>query len=483
MFPSIISGVPSTDSLRFLVPYGPGPAPPVLTMRRADGLPSQSPLQAWPLPDATSPIWLRVRATALTPGTAYTLEAAYPGGSSLSSGPQSTFPAAMERPFTIAFGSCYSAYGDPGGMSLDQFPPPPFRTLDNPISLRFLMGDQIYLDLSPTSIWPRDRAPDVWRDYRAQWESEGVARFLAAAPSAYLADDHEYWNDYPHRPFWLPWTGPGVEAEARAAFHVYQAALNPAPNEPGGLIGRNDRYGTTFTIDAPPLSFFVLDTRTLRQPVGPGASFLTVPPPAAEAEEIRALRNWVGRLTGPGVLVLGPTLISRPSGGVPGLFHKVTHRSAGDSGLPDYPRDYQTLWSILRQSRHCVIVLSGDIHENRVAWHPRDLVDRTTPPIYEFTASPLNLIPEMLRLGPERREPSEPAPFLYDVSGSLKLGDNIPIAMMYGPEFKRGIATLTVESRNSRYHFDLRYWNHSAVGPTFWAPQLPIPSVTWEGGI
>jgi phosphodiesterase/alkaline phosphatase D-like protein len=120
-------------------------------------------------------------------------------------------------------------------------------------TLSLLLGDQVYLDLPtlkdlPT---PRDQlAPIFERDYARNWFDEGEYReVLAAAPSACVADDHEYWNNFPHASPWIQnsWSAIGRAEWTRSARVLYEAFQAAQPSAPADEL----------VIDLPPASIFV----------------------------------------------------------------------------------------------------------------------------------------------------------------------------------------------------------------------------------
>ncbi|MBI3015681.1 MAG: alkaline phosphatase D family protein, partial [Candidatus Tectomicrobia bacterium] len=222
--------------------------------------------------------------------------------------------------------------------------------------------------------------PNPWEVYRKHWDPRGRAgyfRFLAATPTGYLADDHEYWNDFPHKSIWLTWTGGGmsnpVGRAADEAFELYQAALNPAPGEEGSLPLAARQFCRSFQFAVPPLSFFVLDSRTgrtfytdknpgfIRQTLRPGTRLPGAGQAAGAKPELDALRAWVQGLEGPGILIVSQPLVETPASSFTRFFH-----SMGDLNLPDYGRDYLDVWQAILRSSHNVLVLTGDIHCSRL---------------------------------------------------------------------------------------------------------------------
>jgi hypothetical protein len=318
---------------------------------------------------------------ALQPGIRYELIARGSAGNKLGSATSRTLPEKLEpgQPFTIAIGSCFCPFG--GGVVANEHTPQTHAGETDPIRLRFLVGDQIYMDLSPSNGQPCLTAPEPWERYRDHWRNSDFLGFLAAHPTLVMADDHEFWNDYPHSNIYLVWTNPDTDIRARlakeldSAFDLYQAALNVDSETFAPASGAN--FPRTFELDVDRLSFFVLDTRTRRSRYDSDAPRMCDP-----AEFGRALA-WMDGLKGPGVLFLSQPAIERPASS----FERFTH-SMGDVNLPDYAADFERLWNSLFDAPHDVLVLSGDIHWSR-------LVSATFKgrAIYEAISSPLSRIP------------------------------------------------------------------------------------------
>jgi phosphodiesterase/alkaline phosphatase D-like protein len=214
-------------------------------------------------------------------------------------------PQKMQGEFNILLCSCYSQPEDASGL---------LGTVVSQIMLRpamtMMLGDQIYGDLPLFEDLP-DQQPDIARKlgqkYFRNWaspalDSGGLGRVLSRAPFLCVADDHEYWNNYPHRQAQLPltWTDDGQvawEGAARGLYEDYQA-LGPA--------------GGAQRIDIAPLRMLVLDARSRRD-----KDFDALLTPAAVA----ALASWEDELSAEraagrpavGLLVSGQALFAPPT--------------------------------------------------------------------------------------------------------------------------------------------------------------------------
>ena len=67
--------------------------------------------------------------------------------------------------------------------------------------LCLFMGDQVYLDLPTIQAFDEDPkwlAKKFEQDYVRNWFSRGFTEGLGLGPLAFIPDDHEYWNNFPH---------------------------------------------------------------------------------------------------------------------------------------------------------------------------------------------------------------------------------------------------------------------------------------------
>lgn len=329
-----------------------------------------------------------VAATGLRPDTSYVLEVS--SGNEQTQTASRTLPPRLElnQPFTIAVGSCFNLPRDRGITAF--YPPERHRDGgDDPIRLRALCGDQIYMDLSPNSADALIfEAPEPWERYRLQWDDPTFAAFLRKSPTLMLADDHEFWNDYPHSNAWLLWDErrPGGRLGTRMdrAFEVFQAALNLDPAvvaTPGGpgLKALLEHQARSFEVDVDPLHLFFLDTRTARN------RYDDAPPRFAHATWCERLVRWLHEPHGAHVLFLSQPMIEKRSSD----FARFTH-TMSDVNLPDYDGDFAALWNALVRAPADRLVVAGDIHWSRL-YQAREA--SRAADIYEVTSSPLALIP------------------------------------------------------------------------------------------
>jgi hypothetical protein len=276
-------------------------------------------------------------------------------------------PAGLDRAFNILLVSCFHRTEDRDGLagSLVAALPDALRP-----DLTLLLGDQVYLDLPALADFKarRDWLSDRFeRDYTANWRGpDGYARVLRAAPSVATPDDHEYWNDFPRAQphIQTTWSGGGREAwraSARALYDAYQA--NP-------LDGR-----AAFELDVPPLSIFVLDTRTDRTDT---REHLVAPAALAQ------FRAWIDRLLRDrliGILAAGQSFLDPPAG-----------KLALDLMLANF-RDYTTIVGEMRRAFDGgapLLLVTGDVHWGRVV----EILDanRMRSAGFEVISSPSSLV-------------------------------------------------------------------------------------------
>ena len=88
--------------------------------------------------------------------------------------------------------------------------------------------------------------------------------------------------------------------------------------------------------------------------------------------------NWAANLDGAGVLVVGQPIFENTG-------------SIKDYGLPDFKKQYAQLIKYLRDARHSIVVLTGDVHYARLA--VATLRPELGTKLYEVISSPLQLVP------------------------------------------------------------------------------------------
>lgn len=309
----------------------------------------------------------------LQPNTPYTITVHVDGISQTLS--TQTLPASVPRGFDQWFNvllvSCFHQAEDRAGRAgqlVSQL-----RAGAKP-HLSLLMGDQVYLDLPTLQNFPDDT---VWlaqkfeNDYIANWWGPpGYGHILASAPSVSIPDDHEYWNNFPNAATVAQntWTSGGRARWRRAGEAMYRGFQLPYPLN----------LGQAFTLDVPPLSFFLADLRHGRSE---GTTRLMT---EAAYEQ---LERWVEKLIEMGwfgVFVSGQSLLAEPVGKLAG--------SVGDYQLADYndfPRMVRSLMR-LTDAGLPLICLTGDVHWGRVTAAIDTRTGRNA--LYEVISSPASLV-------------------------------------------------------------------------------------------
>jgi hypothetical protein len=275
-------------------------------------------------------------------------------------------PLLGEKAFIVLLGSCFAYHEDAEGKVGNAFfhLPHPARP-----DVKFFAGDQVYLD-SPwqryaTGTHSAGELQSIFLEhYVNTWTqtvgtTAGFSRLLAEGANFFSSDDHEYWNNAPNfAAFALDtWTEGGRKAWFKTARELYSAFQTP-------------RFVTQFAV--PPVSFLIADTRVNRD--ADQKNFM-------KASDLEAVRQWVGALEGPGVLVVGQPILQGKTSFLGGTF--------GDWNLPDYEQ-YSRLAAIIGSSAHSLVVLTGDVHFGRVAHTSL----RSGAELIEIISSPMSLVDE-----------------------------------------------------------------------------------------
>ncbi|MBI5646914.1 MAG: hypothetical protein HY962_08265 [Ignavibacteriae bacterium] len=345
--------------------------------------------------------------------------------------------------FSVAVGSCYWFYSSARALLPKGYPP---KLHD--IALRFLLGDQIYIDVfGPASI-PVEYSPDVGDMYIKQWGDPDYQHFLSRTPTGVLVDDHDYWNDYPHNNIQLPYLynntrRNALQVAAQQGIETYQLPLNP-------------QRAPSFKFSVPPLEFFVLDTRTARSRFDePHAHFL-------RSTDRDAVLKWLRNLQGPGVLAIANSLVTRPTPGWQRFLHMM-----GDVSLADYQEDFTALWQGIVSAPHDILLLTGDVHYSAFG-----VMDVTTLPgyregtrrgvVYECISSALGVLPSA--------RSSFDQPTKFDTTGYSDRGEFLEYHTIHaGERGKENFAVLSFRKTQNGVEFSIRYY--APDGSLIFAPQ------------
>lgn len=322
-----------------------------------------------------------VRISGLAPGESYTVRVDV-GGESRSLSVRtlpSQLPRLTDGGFNIFLCSCYYQPEDASGT---------FGNVINKILMRpdltFMMGDQIYGDLPLDIDWPGGASianllgGKYIRNFASRaLESGGLSRVLQRSPVVCVADDHEYWNNYPFRQAQLPntWTKVDSKAWKKAAMELYEDYQ----------LGPGLAPGFAFRLDIDPLKILVLDTRSLRD-----EGFVRL----LDVDAEKAFNAWMDDL-------LAARTQGRPAFGLlssgQALFAKATEeskRERADAELSNWTQFDDLLVAGLEKladGNVPVIYVTGDVHWGRVSQGRSPLKD-SQPMIHEVICSPSTLI-------------------------------------------------------------------------------------------
>lgn len=279
-----------------------------------------------------------------------------------------------KRPFTVFLGSCYYAPNDGAGevgLAFQRLRVDPKYKYTRP-TVKFLVGDQVYLD-APVQRWIlgpglSDRGREIRSAFTARyWYSwSKLDRMLSYDAAYHLADDHEFWNDFPRHnaPWMLGWIGGTYYTrKAREFYDAFQAS----PGTAEFSVGED-------------LSFFVADTRRHQSKNSERFMYET---------EFLQLLAWVRDLRSPGILVLSQPLFVKPTSDFVFGGAEPTNVTLPDMdhGLPWF-KQYKRLAHALMEAGSDIVILSGDVHFGRVA---RAIIGNADFPhqIIEIISSPM----------------------------------------------------------------------------------------------
>jgi hypothetical protein len=326
------------------------------------------------------------------------------------------------RPLTVLLSSCFAMEQAAGELnaSIDGI------DMQSPIDLKFLCGDQVYLDFPGFILGgllsDRRAAKTFHSRYVRNWTDRGgYERLLSLGSSWFTCDDHEFWNNYPNRAAQIPrtWTQGGRDALTsmeRSLFEDFQRATNPR------AVNRRFSVGE--------LSFMVSDTRLEREPGDD--RFMG-------DQDFRELIDWCQALRGPGVLVVGQPLFTEPTG----LLGELK-----DLALPDY-RQYVTLVDAMTNAPHGILILTGDVHFGRVAKATMPIAAATE--IFEVIASPIALVagkPGKAEMPPD-----------FFPSKRVSTQHRGPTQVVAAPKTAgNNVATLQFRSASGQVHVDVTHW-------------------------
>lgn len=374
-----------------------------------------------------------------------------------------------DKPFKIMLGSCFYLPEDKEGLVGRTFYNLPEN--EQP-EIKFLCGDQVYLD-NPwqettwnlaASFSPKENMRalffkkylDTWthikNDENDQTKAVGGFNLLLSHGANYFcSDDHEFWNNGPN------FGGVG------AALTALRSQRRWWFREASDLFRVFQSLAPWMTFDVKPLSFCIADTRINRSThkligLDEDAVFM-------EPDDLLAVGEWIKNLQGPGVLVLGQLLMTdganwrktfqNLSGFSIFTRLKETFGDYFDFGLPDFPSQYNELCGYIRNSKHSIVLLSGDVHFGRVA--VCNLSEDGQTKFVEVISSPMSVVrvnKKITGIGTY-----EPAPEFFGLEV-----ESVPIALSNDPKPLSQSHFTTIEfSRNSltdaEIEMKVKSWN------------------------
>ncbi|MFJ3485944.1 hypothetical protein ACIPL1_21490 [Pseudomonas sp. NPDC090202] len=318
------------------------------------------------------------------PGAPHTLRVFYknsPGNLAYSR----TLPSTADG-LKVVVASCYY---DGNNRLLANAPlPQTYLNIQNTPHVKVLSGDQIYLDLE---FWGLVPAPldNTWQRYEEQWYESRFLAWMSRGGNLCIADDHEFWNNYPSSRRAGILSGifkrppQAIADDMNRAFMIYQAVLNADPDTlaAGGPLTEEELHCFEFPGKLAPaslsktFSMLVLDTRTQRSD----------PPPAgvqtgqfSEPAWLATTIQRVQQREAPVLLVTSQSMLDK--GG-----------DATDSNLNDYKRQFDALWLALLSRKHSTLLLTGDIHWSRAQQITKANSDQDVHD-YEIVSSALSRI-------------------------------------------------------------------------------------------
>ncbi|QKX17701.1 hypothetical protein [Microbulbifer sp. YPW1] len=386
-------------------------------------------------------------------------------------------PDSLASGFNVWYGTCFYRNADHGALA-EAFSALPVAARPD---VSFLGGDQVYLDtafsntgftfipgFSTRNFSPLALRSDgsirrllnkiFAREYRETWRG-GLRKLLRSGSHYFLAGDHEFWNDYPNPPGFLPvlWSSRVRRIWddcARQLFNAYQL--------PHG------RGASQFDVGKE-LSFFVLDTRLQR---GRGRD-RNVTDPAT----LQQLEDWLQGLESPGVLVLPAPLLTRwqfRAGGIGRALQVAL--GFGDHSLADTGQ-YQALVRALNACRQDVLILAGDVHFSRLAEF-----ELNGKQVVEVVSSPLSCLPSAAAV-PEQKPgffPDRPTDDIRVKVNYLKAGSTRSVLRATsGNELGKSISnnnfvTLGFTRGDKGICVNIQCWNVNARN------ECGTPAVDWE---
>jgi phosphodiesterase/alkaline phosphatase D-like protein len=260
----------------------------------------------------------------------------------------------LDDGFTVAIGSCFYEEHDGGKVGLS------YQTLihsekpEYKPHIKFLTGDQVYLDIGwdSLSVIPKEIRGRIADDYALHWQAlRGMHR---NGGTWFVADDHEFWNNYPH----VKGISPFIQAlRIKSVKRAWKGtAMDGVTNVQRSKPVRTFNIGNE-------VSFCIVDLRAFR------TKRRILP-----KDDLKSVCDWIANLSNPGILVLSQPLMDKKGG-------------KSDLNFASYGRDYKVIVKAIHDANHDILTLSGDVHYSKVSsvsFHGRE------NKLHEVVSSPLS---------------------------------------------------------------------------------------------
>ncbi|OWP05354.1 alkaline phosphatase family protein [Marssonina coronariae] len=268
------------------------------------------------------------------------------------------------------------------------------------------LGDFIYIDVPKrfgTSV------EDYRREYRQVYGSPDWPSVSQNLSWIHVLDDHEIAND---------WDGntTGVYQAAADPWHHYQTSVNPPRARKADGYGLPRKDATYFEFTQGPASFFLLDTRTYRDP----SSELPVNSTEKSMlgpEQLADLLAFLGKPEPKGVkwkIVASSIPFTKN--------WRVNSLDTWAGYLDERQKILEAMWDVGSRGGVGVVVLSGDRHEFAATAFPPPQNERwpVSATVNEFSTSPLSQF--YLPVRTYRQSDEEDVLVKYVPDGNSKLG-------------------------------------------------------------
>ncbi len=228
-----------------------------------------------------------------------------------------------------------------------------------------LLGDEVYVDDYDFVKRGQVTEFDLWTRYIDSFRKTPLFQSRQLIPIFAIWDDHDYGTNNSDRTF----------KSKKAAKKVFNAFFGSEPIPHHFDVSKNQIY---FSFQGYGQKFLFMDDRYYRNPDAQSKYGQW-----GEAQH-QWFRKQIKTATGPIWLANGgqfftkATTITQDNG---------KKKQINETFVDDHPRHFKTLMNDIKQAKHPVVFLSGDIHYSEVVGIEPELLGYQT---YEFTSSPLH---------------------------------------------------------------------------------------------